>query len=496
MPRALLSVFDKTGVVELAKGLHELGWDLLSSGGTAKAIAEAGMPVTDVADVTGYPAILGHRVVTLHPKVHGGILADIADPEHRADLEKHGIEPVALVVVNLYPFNSNPSIELIDVGGPAMVRAAAKNHAHVGVVVDPADYQRVVDAIRNNQFDLDLRRELARKAFVTTAAYDAEVARWMTDDTEMPQTLTLVAEKSATLRYGENPHQTGARYTVSGAQSWWDKAEQLNGKEMSYLNVLDGEAAWQLVHKFVQPAAVIIKHANPCGVAFADSALDAYQSAFDADPVSAFGGIVAINREVDTNTANAISQVFTEVVIAPSYSAEALEVFRKKPALRVLVAPAPYNELPLSVRSIDGGVLVQTTDPVNEQRSSFEVVTKREPTAKEWEALDLAWKVCASVWSNAITLANDSVAVGLGGGQTNRVDAVRIAINRAGERASGSVCASDAFFPFRDSIDTLAAAGVTAVIQPGGSVRDAESIEAANEHGIAMVFTGTRHFRH
>ena len=496
MPRALLSVFDKTGVVELAKGLHELGWDLLSSGGTAKAIAEAGTPVTDVADVTGYPAILGHRVVTLHPKVHGGILADVADPEHRADLEKHGIEPVALVVVNLYPFNSKPSIELIDVGGPAMVRAAAKNHAHVGVVVDPADYRRVVDAIRNNQFDLDLRRELARKAFVTTAAYDAEVARWMTDDTEMPQTLTLVAEKSATLRYGENPHQTGARYTVSGAQSWWDKAEQLNGKEMSYLNVLDGEAAWQLVHKFVQPAAVIIKHANPCGVAFADSALDAYQSAFDADPVSAFGGIVAINREVDTNTANAISQVFTEVVIAPSYSAEALEVFRKKPALRVLVAPAPYNELPLSVRSIDGGVLVQTTDPVNEQRSSFEVVTKREPTAKEWEALDLAWKVCASVWSNAITLANDSVAVGLGGGQTNRVDAVRIAINRAGERASGSVCASDAFFPFRDSIDTLAAAGVTAVIQPGGSVRDAESIEAANEHGIAMVFTGTRHFRH
>jgi phosphoribosylaminoimidazolecarboxamide formyltransferase/IMP cyclohydrolase len=283
---------------------------------------------------------------------------------------------------------------------------------------------------------------------------------------------------------------------VSGAQSWWDKAEQLNGKEMSYLNVLDGEAAWQLVHKFAQPAAVIIKHANPCGVAFADSALDAYQSAFDADPVSAFGGIVAINREVDANTANAISQVFTEVVIAPSYSTEALEVFRKKPALRVLVAPAPYNELPFSVRSIDGGVLVQTTDPVNEQRSSFEVVTKREPTAKEWEALDLAWKVCASVWSNAITLANDSVAVGLGGGQTNRVDAVRIAINRAGERASGSVCASDAFFPFRDSIDTLAAAGVTAVIQPGGSVRDAESIEAANEHGIAMVFTGTRHFRH
>jgi len=496
MPRALLSVFDKTGVVELAKGLHELGWDLLSSGGTAKAIAEAGMPVTDVADVTGYPAILGHRVVTLHPKVHGGILADVADPEHRADLEKHGIEPISLVVVNLYPFNTNPSIELIDVGGPAMVRAAAKNHAHVGVVVDPADYQRVVDAIRDDQFDLDLRRELARKAFVTTAAYDAEVARWMTDDEEMPQTLTLVAAKSATLRYGENPHQAGARYTVAGVQSWWDKAEQLNGKEMSYLNVLDGEAAWQLVHKFVQPAAVIIKHANPCGVAFASSALDAYQNAFDADPVSAFGGIVALNREVDSNTANAISQVFTEVVIAPSYSAEALEVLRKKPALRVLVAPAPYNQLPLSVRSIDGGVLVQTTDPVNEQRSSFEVVTKREPTTQEWEALDLAWKVCASVWSNAITLANDSVAVGLGGGQTNRVDAVRIAINRAGERASGSVCASDAFFPFRDSIDTLAAAGVTAVIQPGGSVRDAESIEAANEHGIAMVFTGTRHFRH
>ena len=496
MPRALLSVFDKTGVVEFAQRLHDCGWDLLSSGGTAKAIADAGLPVTDVADVTGYPAILGHRVVTLHPKVHGGILADIDNAEHLADLDTHGIDPISLVVVNLYPFSSNPSIELIDVGGPAMVRAAAKNHAHVGIVVDPADYSRVADAVRDGKFDLKLRRDLARKAFASTAAYDVEVAAWMAGESDMPKTLTVVANESSTLRYGENPHQIGSRYTVAGARSWWDSAVQHNGKEMSYLNVFDTEAAWQLVHKFNEPAAVIIKHANPCGVAFAANALDAYQGAFDADPISAFGGIVAINREVDENTANAISQVFTEVVVAPSYTPGALEVFGKKAALRILSAPAPFNDSSLSIRSIDGGLLVQTTDTATEARDTFKVVTDRQPTEQEWAALDLAWKVCASVWSNAITLANGQVAVGMGGGQTNRVDAVRIAIGRAGERAEGAVCASDAFFPFRDSIDTLAAAGVTAVVQPGGSVRDEESIQAANEHGVAMVFTGMRHFRH
>ena len=496
MPRALLSVYDKTGVVEFARRLHECGWDLLSSGGTAKAIADAGMPVTDVADVTEYPAILGHRVVTLHPKVHGGILADVDNTEHQADLAKYGIDPISLVVVNLYPFTSNPSIELIDVGGPAMVRAAAKNHTHVGVVVDPGDYTRVADAIRDGKFDLELRRELARTAFASTAAYDVAVAQWMAGEGELPATITVVANESATLRYGENPHQAGSRYTIAGGRSWWDEAVQHNGKEMSYLNVLDTEAAWQLVHKFSEPAAVIIKHANPCGVAFAANALDAYQAAFDADPVSAFGGIVAINREVDENTATAISQVFTEVVVAPSFTRGALDVFAKKAALRVLSAPSPFNDSPISVRSIDGGLLVQTTDTASESRGDFKVVTERQPTDDEWSALDLAWKVCASVWSNAITLANGKVAVGIGGGQTNRVDAARIAITRAGERAQGAVCASDAFFPFRDSIDTLAAAGVTAVIQPGGSVRDEESIQAANEHGIAMVFTGVRHFRH
>ena len=502
MPRALLSVHDKTGIVGFASTLHALGWDIVSSGGTARAVADAGIPVVDVADITGFPPMLGHRVVTLHPKVHGGILADRDDPGHVSEMVQHGIEGIDLVVVNLYPFASNPGVELIDIGGPAMVRAAAKNFAHVGVVVDTADYADVLEAIEGGYFGTAIRRVLAQKAFRITSAYDAAIASWLADETPdrapapVPPFLTMVAERAEVLRYGENPHQTGARYRLPGVESWWDSAVQLNGKEMSYLNVLDTEAAWQLVSRFDRPACVIVKHANPCGVALAPTIGEAYVRANGADPVSAFGGIVAVNGEIGATTALEISKVFTEVVIAPSFSAEALEILSAKENLRLIEAIAPFNSMAVNVRSIDGGLLVQTTDEVDEPLDDFIVVTDRAPTAEEWQSLLLAWQTVAATWSNAIVLANGDVVVGVGGGQPNRVDAARIAVARAGDASRGAVAASDAFFPFGDTVETLAAAGVTAVIQPGGSVRDGESIEAANRHGIAMVATGTRHFRH
>jgi len=502
VPRALLSVFDKTGIVGLARGLHDLGWTLLSSGGTARAIAEAGLPVTDVADLTGVGPILDHRVVTLHPRVHGGILADRDKAHHAEEMAEHGIEPIDLVVVNLYPFSSDPGIELIDIGGPALVRAAAKNFAHVGVVVDTADYDGVLEMLREGSFGESARRLLAQKAFRITSAYDAAVASWMSDenprriDATLPPILTIVAERAEVLRYGENPHQQAALYRLPGAESWWDSATQLNGKEMSYLNVLDTEAAWQLVSRFDRPAAVIVKHANACGVALAPTVAEAYRLAHAADPVSAFGGIIAVNGEVDADTASEISGVFTEVVVAPSFSAAALDILCAKPNLRLIEAVAPFHSMGVNVRSVDGGLLVQTNDEADEPLDDFSVVTERVPTAEEWTSLLLAWQTVAATWSNAIVLANGDVVVGIGGGQPNRVDAARIAIGRAADRARGSVAASDAFFPFRDTLDELAAAGVTAVIQPGGSVRDEESVAAANEHGIAMVLTGTRHFRH
>ena len=502
MPRALLSVYDKTGIVEFASALHTLGWSLLSSGGTARVISDAGIPVTDVAEITGLSPILDHRVVTLHPKIHGGILADRSNPQHLNEMEQFGIEGIDLVVVNLYPFGSNPSVELIDIGGPAMVRAAAKNFAHVGVVVDTADYADVLEMIEGDFFGISARRILAQKAFRITSAYDASISAWLSEETPdrqdatVPPILTLVAERAEVLRYGENPHQTGARYRLPGVESWWDSAVQLNGKEMSYLNVFDTEAAWQLVSKFDRPAAVVVKHANPCGVAVAPSIFEAYTRAHNADPVSAFGGIIAVNGEVNEQTARAIADVFTEVVIAPSFSAEALEVLCAKPNLRIIEAVAPIGSMAIDVRSIDGGLLVQSVDEVSEPLDNFEVVTERAPSDEEWQSLLLAWQTVAATWSNAIVLANGDVVVGVGGGQPNRVDAARIALGRAGDAARGSVAASDAFFPFGDTVETLAAAGVTAIIQPGGSVRDEESIAAANTHRIAMVFTGTRHFRH
>jgi phosphoribosylaminoimidazolecarboxamide formyltransferase / IMP cyclohydrolase len=495
MPIALLSVYDKTGIVEFATELHRLGWRLVSSGGTAKAIAATGVDITDVADLTGVPAILDHRVVTLHPKIHGGLLADPTKPEHQADMAEYGIESIDLVVCNLYPFESNPSIELIDIGGPAMVRAAAKNHEFVAVVVDPADYAGVLDEVRaDGVISAATRRRLAGHAFARIAAYDAQIAAWF-DDAVLPETMHLSLTKVQSLRYGENPHQTGARYRAEGRRSWWDDAVQLGGKEMSYLNLLDTEAAWRLVNRFDQPACVIVKHANPCGVAVRDDITDAYTLANACDPVSAFGGIVALNRAVPADLARALSEVFTEVIVAPSFGGDALEVLSAKKNLRVLVGPVPYGAS-LDVRSIDGGLLVQEVDTINLDQSTWRVATATQPTDEQWADLRFAWQVCAAVSSNAIVYAKDRQAFGIGAGQQNRLDSARIAAERSAGRAAGGVCASDAFFPFRDGLDAAAAAGIQAVIQPGGSMRDDEVIAAADEHGIAMVFTGERHFRH
>jgi len=496
--RALLSVFDKTGVADLGRDLVALGWELVSSGGTAAALAAAGVPVTDVADLTGLPPILGHRVVTLHPAVHGAILADLDLDEHRADLERHDIEPVSLVVVNLYPFAERPGIETIDIGGPAMVRAAAKNHAHVGVVVDPADYAPVLEELRaHGGLDAPTRRALARKAFAHTASYDAAIVSWLDEGDPLPPTLHLALERAQVLRYGENPHQRGARYRYANrAGGWWDGAVQHGGKELSYLNVYDTEAAWRLVHRLGdRPGAVVVKHANPCGVAVADDITRAYVAAHECDPVSAFGGVVALNRPVPRELAEALAPVFTEVVVAPSFDPDALAVLAARKNLRVL-SGGPPGAPALELRSVDGGLLVQEPDPVVVDRSAWRLVTGAAVPDELWGDLELAWAVCASVSSNAIVLAHAGSAVGIGAGQQNRVDSARIAEEKAAGRAAGGVAASDAFFPFRDGLDVVAAAGVRAVVQPGGSVRDAEVIEAADEHGIAMVFTGERHFRH
>lgn len=505
--RALLSVYDKSGIVAFATRLHELGVELVSSGGTARELAAAGLPVVDVAEHTGYPAMLGHRVVTLHPKVHGGILADRSDPEHVADLERYEIPTIDLVIVNLYPFGSDPSIELIDIGGPAMVRAAAKNHAHVGVVVDPVDYPAVLDDIAaHGALSNGLRRRLARTAFAHTAAYDASIVAWFDESAdvasgeapvapvELPPTLHVTATRRAVLRYGENPHQVGARYSLGS--SCWDDAVLHQGKAMSYLNVFDADAAWRLVWSLGDdPAAVVIKHANPCGVAVGTDIVGAYRLAHECDPVSAYGGIVALNRAMPVQLAESLVGVFTEVVIAPGFEPGALEVLAAKENLRVLDTRPP-GVAPVEVRMIDGGLLVQTPDVVSFDRVSWTVPTHRSPSEAEWRDLELAWRVAARVTSNTIVLVKDGQAVGIGAGQQNRRDAGRLAAEKAAGRAVGGACASDAFFPFRDGLDVAIEAGATAVIQPGGSIRDAEVIAAADEAGLAMVFSGERHFRH
>ena len=548
-PRALLSVYDKTGVVDFARSLVELGFEVVSSGGTSAALATAGVAHLSVEDVTGFPEMLDGRVKTLHPRLHGGILADRSKPEHLAAIAEHDIAPIDLVACNLYPFTSNPSIELIDVGGPSMVRAAAKNHGAVTVLVDPADYATVLSALNVSQaggsahptVDDATRQHLAAKAFAHTGEYDTAIAAWFaagspsgplvsntagptpspgptvlstdrqagsgapaTDDIEavLPSRLTLTLERAEILRYGENPHQRGARYrTVDTSQpaGWWDSLVQHGGKEMSYLNVFDADAAWRLVHDLGPgAAAAIIKHANPCGAAVASDLVTAYNLAHAGDPVSAFGGIVALNQRVTLTLAESLAPIFSEVVIAPSYDDDALSVLTAKKNLRVLSAVAP-NVSALQIRTIDGGLLIQEADDVAAEanaRRDWRVAGSVQPTEAQWQEMSFAWKLSAHVSSNAIVITNGGQAIGIGAGQQSRVDAAQIAVRKAGDRAVGGVCASDAFFPFRDGLDLVASTGISAVIEPGGSVRDDEVIKAANEHNIALIFTGRRHFKH
>ena len=497
--QALISVYDKTGVVELARRLVALKWEIISSGGTSDALANASVPVTPVEQITGAPEILNGRVKTIHPTIHGGLLADLSNPSHIKDLHDRGIVPIDLVVCNLYPFSSEPSVELIDIGGPAMVRAAAKNHQRVGVVTQSADYDTVLEELERNDVLSDAtRKRLAQIAYTHTSTYDAEIANWLADakDEQLPPTVTLTLKRQDVLRYGENPHQQGALYRIAGGSSWWDEARQLQGKAMSYLNVLDTDAAWRLAHSLgSNPAAVIIKHANPCGAAIADYATTAYQRAHECDPMSAFGGIVAVNRPVTTDMAEAMTDTFIEVLVAPELKQDALALLAKKKNLRILHAPAP-EATKWELRTLGDAALMKTPDTVTLDRSTWQVVTKKTPTDEQWVDLEMAWSVAAHVSSNCIVLVKDLQAVGIGAGQQNRRDAGMLAAQKAAGRATGGACASDAFFPFRDGLDAAAKAGCAAVIQPGGSIRDQEVIDAANEHNIAMVFTGERHFHH
>jgi phosphoribosylaminoimidazolecarboxamide formyltransferase / IMP cyclohydrolase len=508
--RALLSVYDKTGIVELAQGLTELGFELVSSGGTATALTDASVKVTTVEEVTGSPEMLSDRVKTLHPRIHGGLLADLELPEHRADLDAQGIEPFGLVVSNLYPFRSDPSIALIDIGGPAMVRAAAKNHAHVGVVVNPADYDLVLTELRDHgALGVATRRRLARDAFAHTAAYDAAIVGWFDEidarlaadageAPSLPPTIHVAIERVQDLRYGENPHQIGARYRAVGESSWWDDVDQHGGLPLSYLNLYDAAAAWSLVHDLgAAPAVAIIKHANPCGVAVADTLADAYQRAFECDERSAFGGIVALNRPVDVDTVeHMVAAAQADVVIAPGYDDGVLDALvKKRKNTRLLSAPAPTAH-PLELRQISGGWLVQDAHHFARHRADWDVVTKAEPTDEQWADAELAWRICGHVKSNAIVLVKDGAAWGIGAGQQNRVESGEIAAKKAAGRAAGGACASDAFYPFPDGVEAAASAGVAVVIQPGGAMHDDDVIARADELGLAMVFTSERHFLH
>jgi phosphoribosylaminoimidazolecarboxamide formyltransferase/IMP cyclohydrolase len=504
--RALLAVYDKTGLVELAKELVDHGVALVSSGGTAKALRDAGIAVTPVEEVTGFPEMLGGRVKTLHPKIHGGILADRRKPEHVEELRQHEIEPFDLVVVNLYPFRETVAggapadevIEKIDIGGPAMVRAAAKNFESVGVVVSPDRYAGIVEELRREGgLSRETRRELAAEAFAHTAAYDAAVAGWFgAREDALPSFVGLALRKVDDLRYGENPHQRGALYQeVAGPGPLAGARVLLEGKEMSFNNWLDVHAAHTLATALAKPAAVIVKHNNPCGVAVAASLAEAYERAFECDTVSAFGGIVAFNQEAGEDAARAMAEVFTEVVVAPGFADAALDAFGTRKNLRVVQVPEPTNG-GLDIRPLPGGALVQDRDIANESREQMEVVSAREPSRDEWRDLGIAWTVAAHVKSNAIVFARDGATVGIGAGQMSRVDASWIAVRKAGDRAKGAAMASDAFFPFPDALEVAADAGVTAVIHPGGSVRDQDVLAAAEARGMAVVVTGRRHFRH
>ena len=510
MPRALLSVSDKTGLLELARGLHERGWELISTGGTARTLREANVPVRDVADVTRFPEMLDGRVKTLHPAVHGGLLARRDLPEHMAAIAEHGIAPIDLVVVNLYPFRQTASrvgvtpdevIEQIDIGGPSMLRSAAKNFASVTTVVDPADYPSVLAAITAKDDDLDFRRRLAAKVFEHTAAYDAAIAAWFAGQREerFPERICLPLERAQGLRYGENPGQAAAFY-VERAGAGLAGLAQKGGKELSFNNFLDLEGALLASEPFGdQPCCAIIKHTTPCGLAVGKDALEAYRKALACDPVSAFGSVISFTVPVDDAAAEAVSGLFVECVVAPSFSAGALEILGRKKNLRVLEGVARWSRNALDYKRVRGGLLVQQRPPVSIDDSAWRVVTKRAPTDDERRDLLFAWRAVASVKSNAIVLARDGATIGIGAGQMSRVDAAFLAVHKAtttGHDTAGASLGSDAFFPFRDGVDQAVEAGVRAIVQPGGSVRDEEVIAAADEHGIAMVFTGVRLFRH
>ncbi|GAA3575476.1 bifunctional phosphoribosylaminoimidazolecarboxamide formyltransferase/IMP cyclohydrolase [Streptomyces osmaniensis] len=510
--RALVSVYDKTGLEDLARGLHEAGVELVSTGSTAAKIAAAGVPVTKVEELTGFPECLDGRVKTLHPRVHAGILADLRLEDHQRQLAELGVEPFDLVVVNLYPFRETVAsgatpdecVEQIDIGGPSMVRAAAKNHPSVAVVTSPARYADVLGAVRDGGFDLTTRKRLAAEAFQHTAAYDVAVASWFAssyapvDESRFPDFLGATWERENTLRYGENPHQPAALY-VDGSGSGLAQAEQLHGKEMSYNNYTDTDAARRAAYDHAEPAVAIIKHANPCGIATGADVAEAHRKAHACDPLSAFGGVIAVNRPVSREMAEQVAEIFTEVIVAPDYEDGALEALAKKKNIRVLRCPErPGN--PVEIKPIDGGALLQVTDRLQadgDDPANWTLATGEALSAQELAELAFAWKACRAVKSNAILLAKDGASVGVGMGQVNRVDSAKLAVERAGaERAQGSYAASDAFFPFPDGLEILTAAGVKAVVQPGGSVRDELVVEAAKKAGVTMYFTGTRHFFH
>lgn len=505
MKRALLSVSDKSGIVDFARGLAELGYEIISTGGTYQTIQEAGITVRKVADITGFPEILDGRVKTLHPKIHGGILAR-RSPEHLAELQAHEIGLIDIVAVNLYPFRQTvarpgvtleEAVENIDIGGPTMVRAAAKNHQNVVIVVNPSRYEGVLAELKQTaSVSQTTRLQLAQEAFTHTALYDSMISAYLSRLTgeSFGENLVIGAEKVYDLRYGENPHQEAAFYRLLSTGTGLPDARQLNGKELSYNNIIDCQAAWDLVREFEKPACVIIKHTNPCGTAIGANAEEAFARAFEADPLSAFGGIIALNRAVDKNTAQRIAEPFMEVIIAPEYEDEALLVLKEKKNLRVLQMPLAANE-GLQLRSVAGGLVVQDYDQ-DPAELPMEVVTTTQPDPAQLDDLNFAWKVVKHVKSNAIVIVRDGVAVGVGAGQMNRVGSARIALEQAGEKARGAVLASDAFFPFQDTVELAAKYGVTAIIQPGGSVRDQDSIEECNRSGIAMIFTGVRHFKH
>ncbi|WP_019818557.1 bifunctional phosphoribosylaminoimidazolecarboxamide formyltransferase/IMP cyclohydrolase [Saccharomonospora saliphila] len=510
--RALLGVSDKTGLLELATGLHAAGVEIVSTGGTARVIADAGVPVTPVEEVTGFPESFDGRVKTLHPRVHAGLLADTGRPEHVNQLRELGISPFDLLVVNLYPFGATVAsgadpaecVENIDIGGPAMVRAAAKNHASVAVVVDPSRYEWVLERIRGGGFATADRKRLAAEAYAHTASYDAAVAAWFAeeyapvDDSGFPDFLGGTWQRQEVLRYGENPHQAAAVYRgpVPGGLAY---AEQVHGKAMSYNNYVDTDAARRAAFDFADPAVAVIKHANPCGIAVGLDVAEAHRKAHACDPVSAFGGVIAANRPVDLETAEQIADVFTEVVLAPDFDADAVEVLTRKKNIRLLRLPAEQADRRTELRPISGGVLVQSVDRIDaegDDPAHWTLATGAAADEATLADLAFAWRAVRSVKSNAILLAHDRATVGVGMGQVNRVDSSRLAVTRAGERASGSVAASDAFFPFPDGLQVLLDAGVRAVVQPGGSVRDAEVIAAAEAAGVTLYFTGTRHFAH